>query len=437
MTTRLNERTVDPKTADRKPHSTRIRIEHVPIGSLYPDPANPRRIGEAELDALTRSIRAFGLVDPLIARRADRVVIGGHQRLLAARRVGLATVPVVFVDLGEEQAKLLNVALNKISGEWDETLLAQLLKDLGQQDDIDLTLTGFDTRELDTLLASLDADVRRDQLEQFDIDAALADVERVPLRTEPGDLWVLGRHRLLCGDSTQTATYERLMAGERAALLATDPPYLVDYTGGQHPSSKAIGGRKTKDRNWDEYHDPEVSVDFFVSFLRAALAHCTERVPVYQWHAHRRQALVEEAWKQAGLFVHQQLIWVKSRAVLTRSHFMWQHEPAFYGWRNGGQPERKPPSGSSTVWEVGQQGEQFGIHPTQKPVELFIRPIEAHTDPGDVVLEPFSGSGTQIIAAERTGRRCFAIDQEPRFVDVAVMRWEVFTGLTAVKESGS
>src|SRR5690606_34174515 len=151
---------------------------------------------------------------------------------------------------------------------------------------LDLTLTGFDSRELDGLLQSLDARAKHDQPEHFDLDAALADVGRVPLRTEPGDLWVLGRHRPHCGDTPQPETYQRLMVGERAALLATDPPYLVDYTGGDHPSSKADRGRRTKDRHWDEYHDPEVSVDFFVSFLRAALAHCEERVPVYQWHAH-------------------------------------------------------------------------------------------------------------------------------------------------------
>lgn len=411
----------------------RLQIEHVPIDRLRPDPANPRRISEDELEALTRSIREFGLVDPVIARREDGTVVGGHQRLVAARRLGLRTVPVVFVDLSVERARLLNVALNKISGEFDEALLAQLLKDLGGVDGLDLTLTGFDAGELDTLLQLLDVRERRDQVEHFDLNAALAEAERIPPRTEPGDVWVLGRHRIICADSTRPETYERLMAGEQAALLATDPPYLVDYTGGDHPASQANRGRPTKNRHWDEYRDPEASVDFFLSFLQAALAHCREGVAVYQWHAHRRQALVEEAWRQAGLFFHQQIIWVKARPVLTRSHYMWQHEPCFYGWRDGGQPEQKPAPGSSTVWEVGQQGEQFGIHPTQKPVELFTRPIEAHTLPGEICLEPFSGSGTQIIAAERTGRRCFAVDQEPRYVDVAVMRWEAFTGQTAVK----
>jgi DNA modification methylase len=404
---------------------------------LKPDPSNPRHISQAELEALTRSMQEFGLVDPILVRREDGLVIGGHQRLVAARRLGLQTVPVVRLDLSLERSRLLNIALNKISGNFDEELLAQLLADLGAVEGIDLGLTGFEEDELTTLIDSLGARDRRTREETFDVDVALAELGQVPARTQPGDVWVLGRHRLICGDSTQPETYARLMQGERASLLATDPPYLVDYTGGDHPPSRANRGRKTKDRNWDEYHDPEASVTFFAGFLQAALPHCIEAVPVYQWHAHRRQALVEEAWRQAGLLVHQQLIWVKARAVLTRSHYMWQHEPCFYGWPEGAAPVRKPPPSASSIWEVDQAGEQLGIHPTQKPVELFVRPIEYHTQRGEICLEPFCGSGTQLIAAERTGRRCFAIEQEPHYVDLAVMRWEAFSGLQATRESAA
>lgn len=357
-------------------HQTELHIEHLPIDQLKPDPSNPRRISEADLEALTRSIQEFGLVDPVIVRREDGLVIGGHQRLVAARRLGLKSVPVVRLNLSLDRSRLLNVALNKISGEFDEELLAQLLADLGSVEGIDLGLTGFAEDELATLLDSLDRRDRREREETFDVESALADLGQVPARTQPGNIWVMGRHRLICGDSTQPETYERLMNGERASLLATDPPYLVDYTGGDHPASRANRGRKTKDRNWDEYHDPAASVEFFASFLKAALPHCIAAVPIYQWHAHRRQALVEEAWRQAGLLIHQQLIWVKARAVLTRSHFTWQHEPCFYGWRDGSAPERKPPPNASSVWEVDQAGEQLGIHPTQKPVELFLRPID-------------------------------------------------------------
>jgi len=224
------------------------------------------------------------------------------------------------------------------------------------------------------------------------------------------------------------------MAGERASLLATDPPYLVDYQGGNHPQSWANGGRKTKDKHWDDYRDPDAASGFFTDFLRVWLAHSVEGVPVYQWHATRRQTLVEDAWRKNGLLVHQTVIWVKARPVLTRSDYMWQHEPCFYGWPEGYRPSQKPPANASTVWEINQQGEQDGIHPTQKPVEVFARPIQYHTTPGAICAEPFSGSGSQIIAAEQQGRRCFAMELEPRFVQVAIERWEAFTGLQAERE---
>jgi len=227
------------------------------------------------------------------------------------------------------------------------------------------------------------------------------------------------------------------MKGEKAQLLATDPPYLVNYTGGNHPPSRA-NRPETRDKDWDSYKDPETSVGFYVAFLRAALPHLVERAPVYQWHANTRQALVDEAWQQVGLLAHQVIIWVKTRGVLTRSHFMWQHEPCMYGWVEGRMPKLKPPAAETTVWHVDQKGEQDGIHPTQKPVELFKRPLLWHTKPGDLCFEPFLGSGTCLIAAEQTGRRCYAIDQEPRYVDVAVQRWEAFTGKKAERvEHGS
>ncbi len=280
-----------------------LAIEQIPIEELRPDPANPRRISEAELESLTRSIHEFGLVDPVLVRREDNVVIGGHQRLVAARRLGLETVPVVRLDLSVERARLLNVALNKISGEWDEDLLAQLLADLNVVDGLDLSLTGFGDDELATLLDSLDRRDRRERPEEFDLETALSGLERTQPRTRPGDLWVLGRHRVLCGDSTEATTYDRLMAGERASLLATDPPYLVDYTDRRGRAARSRRSRQHDQADWDRFEDAASALEFFTSFLRTALPHCVDGVPVYQWHAQRRQALVEAAWTAAGLLV--------------------------------------------------------------------------------------------------------------------------------------
>jgi DNA modification methylase len=218
------------------------------------------------------------------------------------------------------------------------------------------------------------------------------------------------------------------MDGQRAIMMNTDPPYLVNYTGEDHPQSferKKDG--KSNNKNWDAYKDPKTSVDFFASFIRLALQHALIENPAcYQWHASRRQALVEAAWTANGLLLHQQIVWVKSRPILTHSHYLWQHEPCFYGWIEGRPPALRPPvSGEcSTVWAIN--GENDGIHPTQKPVEIFERPIKYHTQVGDIVYEPFSGSGSQIIAAAKLGRRCFAMELEPAFVDVARRRWTTY-----------
>ncbi len=242
-----------------------------------------------------------------------------------------------------------------------------------------------------------------------------------------GVVYQLGPHRLLCGDSTNVNDVAYLMVGERAVLCATDPPYLVDYDGSNHPQSfERERAGKDNNKKWDEYNDPKASVEFFSAFIRAALETALIPTPaLYQWHASRRQALVEQAWEANGLFVHQQLIWVKSRPILTRSHFMWRHEPCFYGWLKGKPPALRPPLGgeNTTVWTIDQKGESDGIHPTQKPLEIFARPISYHTAPGDICYEPFSGSGSQIIAAAKARRRCYAVELEPAFVDVARRRW--------------
>ena len=411
-----------------------LEISHLPMGELKPDPANPRRISDGELESLTRSIREFGLVDPLIARREDNVVIGGHQRLQAARRLGMKQVPVVLVDLSEDQARLLNLALNRISGTWDQELLAHLLADLNAVPDVDLSLSGFSDDELQKHLKSLDSREKRERLETFDLDEALEAAQSAPV-ADTGDVWLLGDHRIMCGDSTDSGDVARLMGGKKASLMATDPPYLVDYSGGNHLDTDT-NRKENKDKNWDEYVDPEAAVEFFRSFLTLSLEHLKPNTAIYQWHAYKRQALVEQAWRESGLLVHQQIIWAKARGVLTHSHYLWSHEPCFYGWVEGHQPSKKPPANERTIWHLDQQGSSMNIHPTQKPLELFLRPIEFHTEPGDICYEPFLGSGTQLIAAEKLSRICYAMEREPKYIDVAIKRWESFTGESAVREEG-
>lgn len=397
-----------------------VRMERRPLSDLRPAAYYPRQISPKALDGLGASVREFGLVQPIVWNRATGNVVGGHQRLKALEAAGVTETDVVVVDLDEARERALNLALNSpsIAGEFTAAalpLLRQVMVDLPEL---------AAAVQMPELQAYLRRTVRIPP-------AAVEEDEPVEPVADPvtkrGDVWLLGRHRLMCGDSTSAEDVARLMNGEKAALLATDPPYLVDYTGGNHPQS-TVNRPGVKDKHWDEYTDPESGVAFFEGYLRAALAHCLPGVPVYQWFATKRHVLVEEAWNRVGLLCHQELVWVKARGVLTRSHFMWQHEPVMYGWVEGHPPANRPPPNETTVWPIDQKGQQDGIHPTQKPVEIFARPIRWHTEPGDLCLEPFSGSGTQLVGAEQLERRCYAMELSPGFVAAAVARWERLTG---------
>lgn len=401
-----------------------LHVERVAIDSVHEDAANLRKHSERNIDSIAASLRRFGQQTPIVVD-AKGTVRAGNGRLAAARKLGWTHIDIVRSALAGTELVAYAIADNRTAelATWDEVPLAKMLEELRKEDLLDGV--GFEPLEIDELLEE------HDLFEK----PAVEDVPPEPIPETPvtreGDLWLLGDHRLLCGDSTNAEHMARLMNGETAALLATDPPYLVDYQGGNHPQSWS-NKPDVKDKNWDDYHDPQSGLEFFTAWLRVALAHCREDVPVYQWHATRRKMLVEQAWRANGLLAHQTLIWVKARPVLTRCHFMWAHEPCFYGWREGHMPERKPESNARTVWEIDQQGEDHGLHTTMKPVELFRRPIAWHTLRGEICLEPFSGSGTQLIAAEEQGRRCFAMEVSPAYADVAVKRWEKATGKHAV-----
>lgn len=421
---------------------SRRRIVWSELESIIPAPRNPKL---HQVERIRRSMAHYGVVEPPVLDERTGRLVAGHGRIQAlseARSVGLDPpegvrlgsqgewlVPVIrgwrSSDDAEAAAYLVTSNELTITPGWNEEGLAELLADMDREL---ADIAGFDFDRLSALLPP---------------EASTADPDVVPEPpTEPvsklGDLWLLGEHRIVCGDATDPEVVRLVMAGERSHLMVTDPPYLVDYRGGNHPQS--WGNRpEVKNKHWDDYIDPEAATGFFSSFIAAALVEAlSDRPVVYQWHGARRQSLVEAAWKQNGLLAHQQIIWVKARAVLGRSDFMWQHEPCLYGWREGFRPavERRPPSNSRSVWEVDQQGESDGIHPTQKPVELFRRPILWHSRPGEVVYEPFSGSGTAIIAAEMTHRRCHAVELSPGFVDVACRRFQLFTGVTPRREDG-
>jgi len=398
-----------------------LQIEHVPVDSLHPDPANPRRISDAELEALTRSIQQFGLVDPVIARRDDGTVIGGHQRLLAARRLGLTTVPVVYVDLSLEQARLLNVALNKISGEWDQELLARLLADL---EGADLSLTGFSEDDVKKLLKTLDVREKRDRAESFDLDAALAAAQTAP-RVLRGELWALGDHRVLCGDATDGAAVARVLDGRSAGMCFTDPPYNVFL--GDHGGQQR-GQRKRRLQN--DALNPEQ----FDAFCRAWGKNIVEHTDgaIYVCMAIQYFPVILRALEDAGAHWSDTIIWAKDRLVLGRADYQRCYEPIWYGWREGAKRHWCGDRDQTNVWTIARPGDS-PLHPTMKPLELVERALRNSSRAGDLVLDVFLGSGTTLIAAERTGRVCYGVEIDPHYVDVAVARWEAFTGEKAEK----
>jgi len=415
------------------PWANRI-VDHgeEPPDQLLANPLNWRVHSSAQQRVLASVLGEVGLVQSVIVNRMTGHLIDGHLRVELAKAAGQPTIPVVYVELSEEEERIILASLDPIGAmaATDREKLSELLAGIEKPD----------------LTELLDAVARANRI-ALDLGiGGLTDPDEVPEPPEepiskPGDLWLLGCHRLLCGDSTKSDDVERLMGGKRASLMATDPPYLVDYDGGNHPPTWANGGKGGDPANgtkhWDAYIDRDSSVQFYQDFLSLAVAGALARnAATYQWFGMMRAEVVFEAWRSVGLLPHQVIVWVKSRRILSRCDFMWNYEPCMYGWVKGKRPEseRRPPAEATAAWEIASTIEDgaAGIHPTMKPVETVRRPIEWHTAPGGLIYEPFSGSGTAIIAAEMTGRICSAMELSPAFVDCAVQRWENFTGRKAV-----
>ena len=406
------------------PPASPLVVEHLPIADLHPDPGNPRRIAEDELVALTRSIATFGVVDPVLARRADRRVIAGHQRLVAARRAGLTTVPVILLDVTAEDARLLNVALNRIGGAWDQDLLARLLIDLRATADCDLTLSGFTEADLGDLLTRFDRREKRDRPERFDLEEALAAYDRDATGIAPGAGWQLGSHRLFQGDAADAAFVARCLGGQPADMVFTDPPYNVAY--GAH-------GGKAADRPARRLINDAMPADEWEAFCRAWAASLTANVAgaMYICMSSREWPLVCRALAEAGAHWSDTIIWFKDRFTLGRADYQRSYEPIWYGWPAGRQRQWHGGRDQGDVWPIPRPAAS-PLHPTQKPLALVERAIENSSPPGAVVLDPFCGAGTTLIACERTGRCGVGIEIDPRYVAATIARWEAFSGEAAV-----
>lgn len=394
----------------------KLKIEYWPIEKLVPYAGNPRKNDHA-VGRMMEAIKAFGFRIP-VAATSDGQLVDGHLRLKAALQMGIKTVPVLLADdLSPEQIKAFRLSVNRAAtwAEWDEELLAKEINELIASD-FDVSVIGFDQHELDTLL--------KETLGKTDPD----DVPETPAEpvVREGELWLMGKHRLLCGDCLAEGNVERLMGGDLANMVWTDPPYGVAYQG------KACKTTISNDN---------LASDAFAEFLLRAFARMHDfLVPggvAYVAHAdgEDRGVTFREAFIKAGFKLASCLIWVKNNTTFGRSDYHWQHEPILYGWKLGGAHKWYGDRKQSTVIDDVPKPQRSEEHPTMKPVAL-IKPMVCNSSKlGDSILDLFGGSGSTLIAADSLGRSCRMMEMEPRFAQVIITRWQDFTGLKAVRES--
>ncbi|QQA42003.1 site-specific DNA-methyltransferase [Pelagovum pacificum] len=390
-------------------------IEHRPVADLVPYANNARTHSEAQVALIAGSIREFGFNNPVLVD-GDSGIIAGHGRVLAARKLGLPSVPVIeLAHLTEAQKRAYILADNRLAEQagWDRELLGLELADLGDLG-VDLGSLGFDGAELDALLASGQAQ---------DGEEVTPDPPTNPV-SRPGDLWMLGQHRLLCGDATSKTDVDRLLDGVTPHLMVTDPPYGVNYDPAWRNETGASKTKRTGKVANDDRADWREAWALFPGDV------------AYVWHGALHATTVADSLVATGFDIRSQIIWAKDRHVLSRGHYHWQHEPAWYAVRGKGHwsGDRK----QSTLWTIPNRDQDaVTVHGTQKPVECMRRPMLNNSSPGQAVYEPFSGSGSSLIAAATAGRVCYAMELDPAYVDVAVMRWQAFTGQDAVLSGGA
>lgn len=390
-----------------------MQIEKKNVKDLLPADYNPRKDlkpGDPEYEKLKRSIEQFGYVEPVIWNEKTGRVVGGHQRLKVLTDMGITEVDVVVVSLSDEKEKALNIALNKISGSWDNEKLALVIADL-QGTDFDVSLTGFDPEELDDLFRD---DVKNGVKEDdFDVDEELTK----PCFSKAGDLWLLGDHRLVCGDSTKAETFALLMNGKKANLVVTDPPYNVNYEG---------SAGKIKNDSMAEEQFEQFLLDAYLQ-MEAAMA---DDASIYVFHSDSHGLAFRKAFDAAGFYLSGCCIWKKQSLVLGRSPYQWQHEPCLFGWKKKGKHQWYTGRKESTIWEFDKP-KKNGDHPTMKPVALVSYPIMNSTMTGCLVLDPFGGSGTTLIACEQNGRLCYTVELDEKYCDVIVNRYKEQVGSAA------
>ena len=382
---------------------TTTEMQLVAVSKLVPYVNNARTHNAQQITKLRSSLREFGFINPVIIDR-EYNVIAGHGRILAAKEEGIEDVPCVFVDyLTPAQKKAYILADNRMAMDagWDEELLRVEIEAL-QAESFDVGLTGFDEKDIAELFAGEDGDAQDDD---FDVDEEL----QKPPVTKSGDVWLLGNHRMICEDSTKEETYAVLMDGKKANLVVTDPPYNVNYEG-------SAGKIQNDNMENDKFY--QFLLDAFLNMEKAM----ADDASIYVFHADTEGLNFRKAFSDAGFYLSGTCIWKKQSLVLGRSPYQWQHEPCLFGWKKGGKHNWYSDRKQTTIWEFDRP-KKSESHPTQKPVGLIAYPIKNSSMSNCIVLDPFGGSGSTLIACEQTNRICYTIELDEKFADVIVNRY--------------
>ena len=413
-----------------------MEIVNVPINDLKEADYNPRQMTEKQVADLTASIREFGLVDPIIVNKhLDRmnVVVGGHQRLKIARSEGFKDIPVVYVDLSLEQEKKLNLRLNRNNGEWNwETLANNFSIE-------ELMEVGFDKKDLNFF------DLTEDDFNEEEELAKIVDV-----RVNHGDMFTLGNHRVLCGDSTKVEDWNKLMGEDKAHLVYTDPPYMVNY------DYYDFRGRKKNENGDGNIFDDDLSkddaIEFYAKVLDNLYQFSTDDASIYWWYADRNYVMNNDAFKKSKWRISQTIIWLKERFIFARGqdyHRRW--EPVFFGWKDGQvhyknrkysnyedcmSMEKDDFEALFDVWYFKRDPSNTYIHPTQKPVRLSERALKKNSETGDIVIDAFGGSGSTLIGCEQSGRSARIMELDPKYAHAILKRWAKHTGKDPIREDG-
>jgi len=396
-------------------------VKEYPIADIKPHPNNPRIHPDSAIEKLQRSIQEFGFVNPVLISK-DGILLAGHARIKASKSQKLEHVPALILDLEGAKADAYLIADNKLQEEteWDLPVLKDLLGEL-DTGEFPLEITGFELPEIEDLITSVgDMGDKEAADDGFDEDAALEDIEE-PI-SQPGDIWLLGNHRLMVGDATNPDHLAKLMDGRLADMVFTDPPYNVAYEGKTEAALRIQN---------DEMGD-EQFYQFLFDFYTNVFNHTKEGGPIYICHADSEGINFRSAMKNSGWLLKQCIIWVKDIFVMGRQDYHWKHEPILYGWKPGSAHKWWGDRKQSTVWNVDRP-KRSAEHPTMKPIELVGKALENSSRPGDLVIDTFSGSGSTLMACHQMDRVCYGLELDPKYADVIVNRWETYTGEKAVK----